>query len=66
MKQIDSNLGMVIDSIELYILILDLETSPWFKATVMHESKNSCAVCFTYFLSDFDWIWYAFETCWFD
>ena len=57
-------LDTLINISELYILIIISVTWPWFRVTVMRESKNSYAIYCTKSRMDFDGMWYAIRICW--
>ena len=56
-------LGMMIDTVVLYILILVKLTWPWFKVTGMLESKIFCANYLTKCSVDLNWIWKCWDLC---
>ena len=56
----------MMDSMELYILILIYLASTSFKAARVQESKNFCKTYLTTFSIDLDGIGQTTETCWCD
>ena len=66
-KLILFKLDVMIDTTELYILIIvHIWPCPWFKVTVMQESKNCCANDLPKLWMDLGLIEHAVETCWSD
>ena len=64
-EPIGFQLGVMIDTTELYVLILVCVTltRPWFKIMGMQESKNYCAKYLPKLAIDEDGIGHAVETC---